>query len=351
MPPAEHASNEPVSDAPASNEPTKDSYPHIFVKDTDAQFTHYQTTGFGRYSEFHPLATGGSAILRTCRDKNLGRTVVMKTLHPHLAKDDYMHARFLREARVTAQLQHPATVPVYDIGHDLEDRLYFTMKKVEGMSCREILDRQLAGDEEMLERFDLERMLGVLIQVCNCLAYAHAHGVVHRDVKPENLLVGEFGEVVLLDWGVAKVWADAAGDEAHERMQHEVLTAVNQRPGTPLYMSPEQVRGGGESIDHRTDVYSVGAVLYEFLTLSEPIRGKRIQDTFELIVSEMPEPPRDRAPGRRIPQPLADVAMRALAKNPEERFASMGDLIRAIREFRGKALESAAARTGEQGSR
>ena len=124
----------------------KDSYPHIYVKDTDAQFTHYQTTGFGRYCDFQPLATGGSAILRTCRDKNLGRTVVMKTLHPHLANNEYMHSRFLREARVTAQLQHPATVPVYDIGHDLEGRLYFTMKKVEGLSCREILDRQIAGD-------------------------------------------------------------------------------------------------------------------------------------------------------------------------------------------------------------
>ena len=212
----------------------KDSYPHIFVSDTDAEFTHYQTTGYGRYGDFQILASGGSAVLRTCRDKNLGRTVVMKTLHPHLAGNKYMHSRFLREARVTAQLQHPATVPVYDIGHDLEDRLYFTMKKVEGQSTREILDRQIAGDAEALAQFDLERMLSVLEQVCNCLAYAHAHGVVHRDVKPENILVGEFGEVLLLDWGVAKVWADAASQREDERVQHEALTDVTQRPGPPL---------------------------------------------------------------------------------------------------------------------
>ncbi len=329
------------SDRQASDALPRDSYPHIYVKDTDADFTHYQTTGFGRYSDFQMLASGGSAILRTCRDKNLGRTVVMKTLHPHLANNQYMHSRFLREARVTAQLQHPATVPVYDIGHDLEGRIYFTMKKVEGRSTREILDRQIQGDAQALAQFDLERMLGVLVQVCNCLAYAHAHGVVHRDVKPENILVGEFGEVVLLDWGVAKVWADASAVDADERMQHEVLTDVNQRPGTPLYMSPEQVRGGGAAIDHRTDVYSAGAVLYEFLTLSEPLRGKHVQDTFELIVTDMPEPPRERAPQRVIPQPLANIAMRALAKNPEDRFASINDLIHAIREFRGKALESA----------
>jgi serine/threonine protein kinase len=241
---------------------------------------------------------------------------------------------------VTAQLQHPGTVPVYEIGHDLEDRLYFTMKKVEGLSGREILDRQIAGDAAVLREFDLERMLGIVIQAGNCLAYAHAHGVVHRDIKPENLLVGEFGEVVIVDWGVAKVWADERDEVEDARMQHEVLTDVNQRPGTPLYMSPEQVRGGAE-IDHRTDVYSLGAVLYEFLTLSEPIKGKRIQDTFELIVNEMPEPPRSRAPQRQIPQALSDAAMRALAKQPEDRFASMVDFIHAIREFRGQALRVA----------
>ena len=159
----------------------------------------------------------------------------------------------------------------------------------------------------------------------------------HRDVKPENILVGEFGEVVVLDWGVAKVWADSGDSEADERMQNEVLTDVNQRPGTPLYMSPEQVRGGGAAIDHRTDVYSLGAVLYEFLTLSEPLRGKRVQDTFEMIVSETPDPPRERAPQRQIPQPLADIAMRALAKRSEDRFATMNEFIEAIRDFTSRA--------------
>jgi serine/threonine protein kinase len=326
-------------DPPAEN-PEHDSYPHIYVKDTDAKFTQMQTIGYGRYSDFHLLAAGGSAVLRTCRDKILGRTVVMKTLHPHLANNEYMHSRFLREARVTAQLQHPSTVPVYDLGHDLEGRLYFTMKKVEGLSCREILDRQIAGNAELLEEFDLERMLGILIQAGNCLAYAHAHGVVHRDVKPENILIGEFGEVVLLDWGVAKVWADARDEAEDSRMQNEVLTDANQRPGTPLYMSPEQVRTGAE-IDHRTDIYSLGAMLYEVLTLTEPLKGKRIYDTFELIANEMPPPPRERAPQRQIPQALADVAMRALAKRPEDRFQSMGELIHEIREFRGQALRSA----------
>jgi serine/threonine-protein kinase len=328
--------SEPPPEAPTGD----DAYPHIYVKDTDAPLTPYQTIGFGRYSDFHPLATGGSAVLRTCRDKVLGRTVVMKTLHPHLATNEYMHSRFLREARVTAQLQHPTTVPVYDLGRDLEDRLYFTMKKVEGRTLRKIVEQQAAGDQQALAEFDLERMLGVLIQLTNGLSYAHAHGVVHRDVKPENVLVGSFGEVVLLDWGVAKVWADEGSEGAAQLVEHQVLTDVNQRPGTPLYMSPEQVRGGGADIDARTDVYSVGAVLYEVLTLEEPLRGKRVQDTFEMIVSEMPAPPRERAPGRRIPQELADICMKALAKRPKDRFATMDELIERLREFRSRALES-----------
>jgi hypothetical protein len=133
---------------PPSAEPQQDAYPHIYVKDTDAELPSFQTTGFGRYLDFKPLASGGSAQLRTCRDKTLGRTVVMKTLHPHLANNAYMQSRFLREARVTAQLQHPVTVPVYDLGRDMEDRLYFTMKKVEGETVRSIIERQAAGDAQ-----------------------------------------------------------------------------------------------------------------------------------------------------------------------------------------------------------
>ena len=124
-------------------------------------------------------------------------------------------------------------------------------------------------------------------------------------------------------------------------MEHQILTDVNQRPGTPLYMSPEQVRGGSDEIDARTDVYSAGAVLYEVLTLTEPLRGKQVHDTFQKIVNEMPPLPRERAPSRQIPAELADIAMKAMAKRPEERFQTMEEMIEAIRSFRGRALESA----------
>lgn len=325
---------------PHAKEPTEDAHPLIDAKETDRQLSKYFSNNFSRYSDFAELSKGGSAILRTCLDNNLGRTVVMKTLHSHLADHEYARARFLREARVTAQLQHPNTVPVYEIGQDLEERLYFTMKKVEGDSLREILERQILGEEEACRVFNLDRLLGVVIQVCNALSYAHAHGVVHRDVKPENVFMGSFGEVILLDWGVAKVWALDDDDSTQTVLQHEALTDVGQRPGTPLYMAPEQVRGGGSAIDPRTDVYAVGAVLYEILTLKEPLRGERVSETFEMILKEPPIPPEQRAPERKIPRLLAAIAMRALEKDPAERFQTMPELVAALRDFRSRALQS-----------
>jgi len=320
--------------------PAEDNYPLIDAKETDRQLPKFFSNSFTRYSNFADLSKGGSAILRTCLDNNLGRTVVMKTLHSHLADREYPRARFLREARVTAQLQHPNTLPVYEIGQDIEGRLYFTMKKVEGDSLRDILERQILSDEATCRVYNLDLLLGVVIQVGNALSYAHAHGVVHRDVKPENVFVGSYGEVILLDWGVAKVWA-LDGDESPQTvLQHEDLTDVGQRPGTPLYMSPEQVRGGGNEIDGRTDVYAIGAVLYEILTLKEPLRGERVSETFEMILKERPIPPEERAPERKVPRLLAAIAMRALEKDPNDRYQTMPELIDALRDFRSRAIQS-----------
>jgi serine/threonine protein kinase len=313
--------------------------PRIYLDDTDGQLPRYFSNGFKRYTDFQPLAKGGAAILQTCKDHNLGRTVVMKTLHPHLASHDYQRARFLREARVTAQLQHPNTVPVYELGHDNGGNPYFTMKKISGETLRDILESQIAGNREALETYNLDRQLGLLIQVCNALAYAHDHGVVHRDVKPENIQIGKFGEVILLDWGVAKVWA-MPEDHEQTTMEHEELTAVGQRPGTPLYMSPEQVRGNRQ-IDERTDVYSIGCVLYEILTLKEPLRGKKINETFDMIINQRPIAPATRAPLRLIPETLGEICLQALEKDPDQRFPTMLSLITALRDFRSQAMQSA----------
>jgi serine/threonine protein kinase len=319
--------------------PAEDAYPKIDAKETDRQLSQYFANDFSRYTEFVPIGRGGSGILQACRDNNLGRVVVMKVLHKQHARHEHIRARFLREARVTAQLAHPNTVPVYEVGVDREGSLYFTMKRVVGENLREILEKQVLGDRQAIETYNLDRLLGVVIQVCNALAYAHVHGVVHRDVKPENILIGSFGEVVLLDWGVAKVWAMDEEPE-QQRNDYQDLTDVGQRPGTPLYMSPEQVRGGGAEIDARTDIYSIGVVLYEILTLKEPLRGDRVSETFEMIIKEIPIPPAERTPKRQVPRILEAIAMKALQKKPEDRYQSMPELVDALRDFRSKAIQS-----------
>jgi serine/threonine-protein kinase len=288
------------------------------------------------------MARGGSAHLRSCFDPVTGRTIAVKSLLPQMRYDRRERRRLLREARVTAQLQHPNTVPVYDIGDDPNEGIYFTMKRISGENLFEILKRIARGDEATIEAFPVSRRLATVLGACQALSYAHARGVIHRDVKPENIWVGNFGEVILLDWGVAKVWGHADDSEPMSRSslkprgsdegQLQTLTGGGQRPGTPLYMSPEQVNGN-RGIDERSDIFSVGVCLYEVLAIREPFRGHTIDETFENITHREVEPPSERAPERGI-SPAADaVVMKALQKRPGDRYQSMREMINDVHEL------------------
>ena len=195
-------------------------YPQIILTGTDPDLPTDFDGNFAKYSDFHEMARGGKALLRSCWDSVMGRTVALKSLLPRFADDLRERRRFLREARVTAQLQHPNTVPVYEIGYDDGQCLYFTMKRIAGENLFQILQRLSWRDAVTLEQYPLSVLLDVVTQACQALAYAHAHGVIHRDVKPENIWLGKFGEVILLDWGVAKVWG-SADDVTEETSQHE----------------------------------------------------------------------------------------------------------------------------------
>jgi serine/threonine-protein kinase len=274
------------------------------------------------------LSTGGKARLVSCKDTNLGRRVVLKMLRPELNDDEVELRRLIREARITAQLQHPATVPLYELGQNDEGHWFFAMKKIDGHTLFEIIVG-LARREEQYEReFDLNRLLGVLIQVGDALAYAHTRGVIHRDVKPENVIVGMFGEVTLIDWGAAKVWGmPNDGGEGTK----------GQRGGTPLYMSPEQVTGN-RLVDERTDIFSLGVVMYEMMAQREPFRGPDIRATFDNIIRQEPTPPREVAPHRFIPQPLEAICLKAMQKKPIDRFQSMREMLDTINKFRSDSL-------------
>ncbi len=318
------------------------SEPTIILSGTDPDLPQNVPLGLARYTNLREMARGGSAVLRAGFDCVTGRTVAIKSLLPETRHDRREQRRLLREARVTAQLQHPNTVPVYDIGNDEIEGMYFVMKRISGQNFFEILKAIARGNEQTIADFPVSRRLEIISGACQALAYSHARGVIHRDFKPENIWVGNFGEVILLDWGVAKVWGHADDNEPvnrsvlatkeSENEQLRTLTGGGQRPGTPLYMSPEQV-DGNRGIDERTDIFSAGVVLYEMLALREPFRGANINETFDNIKHKEVVPPSERSPDRNISKTADEVVMRAIQKRPGNRYQSMRDLIEAIRQI------------------
>lgn len=323
------------------SDPSKSSQ-GIILSGTDRDLPDVLPHGMARYTNFTEMAKGNSARLRSAWDTIMGRTIVIKTLLPSMMLDGRQRRRFLREARVTAQLQHPNTVPVYEIGNDPDEGLYFTMKRISGENLLEVIKRLESKNKETELAFPMRRLIDIAINVAQALAYSHVRGVIHRDIKPENIWVGNFGEVIVLDWGVAKVWgypdeidgtggndpteasAEKTNDPATDQLR--TLTANGQRLGTPLYMSPEQVRGS-DFVDERTDVFSLGVVLYEMLTQKEPFRGRNVDETFDFILNWEPPDPSRQAMFRDIPKELDRIVNKALAKDPDHRYHSMLDLI------------------------
>jgi len=280
-----------------------------------------------RYAFFSTIATGGKSLIKSCKDLHLSRFICYKTLKPEFADDEIEQKRLIREARVSAMLQHPNTIPTYELGRDGRGNPYFTMKLVHGYTLRELLDYR--------ERYDLTQLVELVMQVSNCLVYAHSHGVAHRDIKPENILAGPYGEVLLLDWGLAKVWhPDGSSKEDGESkpapIEDLTLTGQGAVQGTVHYMSPEQIQKD-PSIDHRTDIYSLGAVLYEILCGETPASGEKMHEVLESVQSDTPPEPAEVAKVK-VPRLLNDIAMKCLAKQPDERFQSMDELVMLLQQ-------------------
>lgn len=308
--------------------PPSDDYDAVYLEDTD-QALPRSVNQSTRYAYFKTIARGGKCVIRSCKDLHFNRTICHKKLLPEFENDAVEQVRFLREARVSAMLQHPCIVPTYDLGRDTRGQLYFTMKLVHGYTLREVLDYR--------ERYDLTQLMDVVVQVANALAYAHSHRVIHRDIKPENILVGRFGEVLLLDWGLAKVWGrDGSEDSLDPAQNLDTLAAVTSMTGqaklqgTAAYMSPEQIRRDPE-IDYRTDIYSLGAVIYEILAGRTPFLAETVREMIEQVATQTPPNP-STLTNVRVPRLLESLAMQCLAKTPQARPASCGEIVRYLHE-------------------
>ncbi len=278
-----------------------------------------------RYREIRKIAEGGEKKITLVHDHLLDRRVAMA--RAARAKNPHDQEQFLREARLTANLAHPNIMPVYNMGIDPDGIPFFSMELVPGDSLKTIVGKLRKGDEAYRCDYPLETLLHIFMKICDAIAYAHSRNVLHLDIKPDNIQVGEFGEVLVCDWGLARVVnaAEGSSGEATDCLDGDILndmTLSGTMKGTPGFMAPEQTQANGEKTP-RTDVYALGAVLYMLLTHELPVRGVSANEVVNNTRAGNVVSPRRRRPDRRIPASLVAVVMKALTLEPARRYESV----------------------------
>ena len=316
-------------------------------------------TGFSRYSFGDELGRGGLGVVRLAEDLSLRRELAVKTL---LRPDQDSTAAFVEEAQITGQLEHPNIVPVHELGFDPHGRPYLAMKLVQGRTLRNEINRvhHLIEDGAPEGEIQLEerRLLEILAKVCEAVGYAHSRGVIHRDLKPDNVMTGEFGEVLVMDWGLARPYVESDATSRADRMPASTserrrvtsdrrqdspdLTVDGDVFGTPAYMSPEQAGGWVNRIGPATDIYALGAILYSILTAEAPYSAPTSMQVLIDVQNGKLVPPSERDTGRVVPRELEAVTLRAMAHDPADRYASALELREDImRYLGGRALTAA----------
>jgi len=280
---------------------------------------------------------GGMSSLLEAIDTNLMRKMVMKIMRDDKVKDKYEISRMVFEAQITAQLDHPNIVPIYELGIDKKKRLFFTMKRVHGRPLYELINTE---DPSITVEKNIFPLIQILIKVCDAVSYAHSKGVLHRDLKPDNIMVGRFGQVYLMDWGIACIKKDREPpaddfDSPKDKRRTRFTLREELRGniiGTPCYMPPEQAHGDLNAVDERSDVFSLGAILYEILTGTYPIQGKSLQDMIINARKCEIKPPDERV-AFPLPLGLVRITMKAMSKDPADRYQSVEELKEALEGF------------------
>jgi eukaryotic-like serine/threonine-protein kinase len=316
--------------------------PHVEVWDGELRLTQQRRR---RYEDVRPLGEGGMGEVVLAKDNDIERVVAVKRLLPRLSGTTAV-TRFAEEIRTVGQLGHPGIPPVHDVGIDEHGKLYFVMKYVDGETLEDIIARLAAGDAATHARYPFERRVELIMSLLETLAYAHAQGIVHRDLKPANVMVGAYGEVVLMDWGIAKgatlpddpaltpeagagVGAARTSGRLHQT-EHGALI------GTPLYMSPEQAARRLDAIDARSDLYALAVVMHELLTLRHYLHDREdLAQVLEGVANRSPEIGSDEWALSDVQGPvgadLRHLVRKGMAKDPAERFPSAHAMLDRLR--------------------
>ena len=257
------------------------------------------------------IGQGACGLVYAADQNTIDREVAIKVIRPEMANDAGIKSLFLSEAVVTGDLDHPNIVPIYDLGIDQEHRLFYTMKKIKGIAWNQVIAQK--SEKENVD---------ILLRVCDAVAFSHAKGVIHRDLKPQNIMLGDYGEVFVMDWGIAVSIA------SHGKAER--LTPLSSQAGTPLYMAPEMVDANASRVNHLSDIYLLGGILYEIETGLTPHRARSLGGCLRKVAANVIQPTQKKSE-------LIDIALKAMATDPSERYQSVAEFSQAIRDYQSHA--------------
>ena len=350
------------------------------ISDALAEFLPDEFLRGKKYQVGPMIAQGGMGAIHYVREATVRRSVAMKLMLTEGEPEDLR--RFIEEAQITGQLEHPNIVPVHELGIDDNGKIFYTMKLVKGITLLKILQLLADGVGETVKKYPLNELLTVFQKVCDAIAFAHSKGVIHRDLKPENVMIARYGEVLVMDWGIAKLVKPTGAPAmvgAHREVNVKSSTIQPPRAdgkhfstksgeilGTPGFMSPEQARGEADSLRASSDVFALGAILYTILTLEFPFEGATAEAIVEANRNARPLPPAQRViragkagpaagngapgkggkgrshlPGGRVPDALNAIAMKALAPRAEDRYQTVEEFQEDIAAYQGGFAASA----------
>lgn len=311
--------------------------------------TVFTTDATERYRLEKIHAKGGVGRVWLARDQMLNRNVALKELRPERAGDANLATRFLQEARITGQLEHPGVIPVYELAQPENREPFYTMRFVKGRTLSQAardFHRRCVGDTD--ESFGLLSLLNAFVRVCQTVAYAHSRNIIHRDLKGQNVILGDFGEVVVLDWGFAKRLDESdeeqeySSDGQPDGSVNNNLTMAGEAVGTPGFMAPEQASGCNDQINTKTDVYGLGAILYEVLTGRPPFSGDDTKEVLLKVQHDDPTPPSEL--NEHVPPLLEQTCLKALSKSPDDRHdtaTALADEVERWQEVQRRQAEQA----------